>query len=162
MDRLSVTVRDRHVERLDEWQADENAGSRSEALREVLDEFEAVETESTQVHTEYEELRSEYDELRTEYEGLQSEYDDLHTKHEALQTKRDQLRDQLTAMNSRQEDVAELVEYVKPNDPSPNDGKNCVDNRSGGGPNGGCSERTQVSVPPRRDSTHTCAPSYSA
>ena len=113
MDRLSVTVRDRHVERLDEWQADENAGSRSEALREVLDEFEAVETESAQVHTEYEELRSEYDELRTEYEGLQSEYDDLHTKHEALQTKRDQLRDQLTAMNSRQEDVAELVEYVE-------------------------------------------------
>lgn len=85
MKKVSVSVADRHIDRLEERQENGEAESRSEALRELLDEYDTVRTECDRLRTEYEELRTECD----------------------------RLQDQLAAVNSRHDDVTELVEYVE-------------------------------------------------
>ena len=66
MKKISVSVEDRHVEALDDREADDDISSRSEALRAILDDYE----ELTQ---EYEDLRTEYEELQTELERVKNE-----------------------------------------------------------------------------------------
>lgn len=81
MEKVSATVEDRHVEMLDEHPAD----SRSEALREILDER----------------------------EDLRDRVDDLEDKLEHQEARAEDLRRQLREANRRDDDVDELVEYVE-------------------------------------------------
>lgn len=81
MQKISASVEDRHVEMLDKHPA----GSRSEALREILDERE--------------DLRDRVDDLEDELEHQEARAEDL--------------RRQLREANRHDEDVAELVEYVE-------------------------------------------------
>lgn len=66
MKKISVSLEDRHVEALDDREADDDISSRSEALRAILDDYESL-------HTEYEDLRTEYEELQTELERVKNE-----------------------------------------------------------------------------------------
>ena len=75
MKKLSVSVREDHVERLDARQDDGEATSRSDALRQILDE--------------YEEMRTEYDDVLTECEELRTR---LESREDRIETLEDQLR----------------------------------------------------------------------
>jgi len=85
MKKVSVSIRQEQYDRLDDRQVSGDAASLSEALRQVLDEYDSV--------------RTECEELRTECEALRNERDDL-------------LR-QLREANRRNDEVTELVEYVE-------------------------------------------------
>jgi predicted nucleic acid-binding Zn-ribbon protein len=84
MKKVSVSIREEQYEALTEREESGEASSFSEALRQVLDEYEAV--------------RTECEELRTECETLQNERNDLQR--------------QLREANRRNDEVTELVEFV--------------------------------------------------
>jgi Arc/MetJ-type ribon-helix-helix transcriptional regulator len=92
MKKLSVSIEEDHVGRLDELQEDGDATSRSDALRHILDE--------------YEEMRTEYDELRTVCE-------DLHTQLESREERIDQLEEQLARRSQVEEKVDVLARRVE-------------------------------------------------
>lgn len=92
MKKLSVSLESDHVDRLDERQADGDAASRSAALRDILDEYEA---------------------LRTECEGLRTECDELRTRLEQRETRIEQLEEQLARRSQVEEKVDTLARRVE-------------------------------------------------
>ena len=85
MKKVSVSLEDEHIAMLEEREEHGDADSRSEALRDVLDEYEAV--------------RNECQELRNECESLRNRQEDL--------------RKQLREANRTNDRVEEIVEYVE-------------------------------------------------
>ena len=59
MKKVTVSLRDEQLERLSQRQEEGDADSRSDALRQILDEYEDLHTEYEQLHTQCEELREE-------------------------------------------------------------------------------------------------------
>ena len=85
MQKVSVSLREEHIDKLDAIEEAGDADSRSEALRQILDE---------------------YDQVREECETLRTECD-------RLRNRRDELRNQLREANRTNDQVEELVEYVE-------------------------------------------------
>ena len=69
MKKVSVSLREEHVDRLDERQDEGTASSRSDALRGILDEYEDLRTECDELRTECERLRNRRDELRNQLQA---------------------------------------------------------------------------------------------
>lgn len=95
MKKVSVSLQEEHVDRLDDREESGDAGSRSEALRQILDE--------------YEELRTECDELRTECE-------ELRTRIENREDRVDELEEQLARRSQVEEKVDTLAKRVEDDD----------------------------------------------
>ena len=87
MTSISLRLNDEILKSIDN-EAKEKGVSRSEYIRDTLE-----------ARHESDVLRSDLNELQTEYENLEAKYDELQR--------------QLAAVNSRQADVTELVEYVE-------------------------------------------------
>lgn len=87
MTSISLRLNDEILESIDE-EAKEKRVSRSEYIRDTL-------------------------EARHESDVLRADLDELQTEYETLKTKYDELQRQLAAVNSRQDDVTELVEFVE-------------------------------------------------
>ena len=86
MDRISITLPEKHLKRLDELSGENKPyDSRSEAIREII----------------------------REYDHLQDRVSDLEDDVSALKAERDDLRRQLREVNSRNDDVDELMEYIR-------------------------------------------------
>jgi predicted nucleic acid-binding Zn-ribbon protein len=92
MKKVSVSIRQEQYDTLVERQESGDAGSFSEALRQVLDEYEAV--------------REECEDLRTECEELQ-------TRLEAREDRVDDLEEQLRRRSNVEEKVDELALEVQ-------------------------------------------------
>ncbi|XGI84780.1 ribbon-helix-helix protein, CopG family (plasmid) [Halorutilales archaeon Cl-col2-1] len=88
MKKVSVSLTEDQLERLDVRQDEGDASSRSEALRQILDE----------------------------YEDLRQEYEDLRKECERLENRRDELRNQLQARGNVEAKVDELAEHQERQD----------------------------------------------
>ena len=66
MHKVSVTLTDAHMDRLDEREQAAGVDSRSGALREILDEYDECQTECDRLHTECERLRTKCERLESE------------------------------------------------------------------------------------------------
>jgi Arc/MetJ-type ribon-helix-helix transcriptional regulator len=93
MKKVSVSLEEQHVDRLDERVDDGEAGSRSEAVRQILDGYE-------ELHTECEELRTECERLRTRVEAREDRVDDL----EEQLARRSQVEEKVDTLAKRVED----------------------------------------------------------
>jgi len=85
MQKVTVSVEERHLDTLQERQEADDVNSRSEALRRILDE----------------------------YEELSDEYEDLHTRYEELQNDLGQERNRNRLILEQREEHTELVKYVQ-------------------------------------------------
>lgn len=92
MKKVSVSIEPEHIELLDERQDDGDAGSRSEAVREILDE---------------------YEDMRTECEDLRTECEDLRTRLENREDRIDELEEQLRRRSQIENEVEELAMEVR-------------------------------------------------
>ena len=92
MYKVTVSLEDRHLYELEARQRLGEADSRSEALRQILDE---------------------YAELHTEYAELQEEYDELHTRYEAREDRVEQLEEQLARRSQLEEKVEDLPDKIR-------------------------------------------------
>jgi len=85
MKRVTVSLEDKHHSALEEFQEAHDLDSRSEAVRRLLEE----------------------------YEALQGAYEELNTDYEELQTEADRLKREKRLILEEREEKAELVEYVE-------------------------------------------------
>jgi len=115
MKKLSVSLTTDHVDDLDERQERDDIGSRSAALREILDEYE-------EMRTQYEALRTECEDLRTRLESRENRIDELETqlsRRSQLEEKVEDLPDKIRGQESYQErrqrkiDQASLAQRLK-------------------------------------------------
>lgn len=93
MKKVSVSLEPSHIDLLDERQEEGDAGSRSAALRDTLDEYEDL-------HTEYETLRTECEDLRTRLESREQRIDDL----EEQLARRSQIEEKVDVLAERVEE----------------------------------------------------------
>ena len=100
MKKVSVSLREEHVERLDERQEDGSASSRSDAVREILDEYEELRKECEDLRTECERLRNRRDELRNQLQAR----GDVEEKVETLVERTERQDDALARVLERQEE----------------------------------------------------------
>lgn len=99
MKKVSVSLTERHVERLEERQEEGEAGSRSEAVRQILDEH-------SDLHTECEELRTECEQLRERLESREDRIDEL----EEQLARRSQVEEKVDILAKRVEDREEAAD----------------------------------------------------
>ena len=85
MQRVTVTLEDRHYYEVEAAQRLGEADSQSAAVRHLIDE----------------------------YARLQREYEELHSEYESLEARRDDLQRQLAEANRRIDTTNEIVEYVE-------------------------------------------------
>lgn len=95
MKKVSVSIEEEHDELLDGLQEDGDATSRSDALRQILDE---------------------YDDLRTECEDVRTECEELRTRLESREQRIDQLEEQLARRSQVEEKVDVLAKRVEDRD----------------------------------------------
>ena len=76
MQKVSVSLLDDHVDRLETRQEQGDAGSRSEALRQIFDEYDELHTECERLRTRCEELETELERVRNEKRLLLEERDE--------------------------------------------------------------------------------------
>lgn len=76
MQKVSVSLSDDHVDRLETRQEQGDAGSRSEALRQIFDEYDELHTECEHLRTRCEELETELERVRNEKRLLLEERDE--------------------------------------------------------------------------------------
>jgi len=100
MKKVSVSLREEHVERLDERQEEGSASSRSDAVREILDEYEDLRTECEELRTECESLRNRRDELRNQLQAR----GDVEEKVETLVERTERQDDALARVLERQDE----------------------------------------------------------
>jgi Arc/MetJ-type ribon-helix-helix transcriptional regulator len=100
MKKVSVSLREDHVDRLDERQDEGTASSRSDAIREILDEYEDMSIECEELRTECEQLRNRRDELRRQLQ----ERGDVEEKVETLVERTERQDDALARVLERQEE----------------------------------------------------------
>lgn len=93
MKKVSVSIKEGQAELLEERQDDLGAGSRSETLRKILDEYEDLRTES-------EELRTECEDLRTRLNSRENRIEEL----EEQLARRSQVEEKVDTLAKRVED----------------------------------------------------------
>lgn len=113
----TVTVRfaEDYADTLDE-EAEQAGLSRAEYLRELIEqgrEAPAIRAELVETREELMEVRTELDAIRDELAETREELVEVEQARDAAQARADDLREQLKARNAREEDVGELVEYVR-------------------------------------------------
>jgi len=107
MKRITVSLKESHIETLDDIEESEDVNNRSEALRWLFAEYDRLQTEYDQRENEYEdELQSLKDDHQDEISELQSEIDELENKLELERQKTKQVLDQ-------RDEKKELVKYVQ-------------------------------------------------
>lgn len=109
MNKVSVTLSDEHLGILDEREEATDAGSRSEALRSLLDEFDELADEVEGLREERDDLRARCDDLAPEAERageLSDRVDELESELERTK------RDYRLLLDERQE-KQELQRYVE-------------------------------------------------
>jgi Arc/MetJ-type ribon-helix-helix transcriptional regulator len=95
MKKVTVSLEEEQIELLEKREETGSAGSRSEAVRQIL---------------------SEYEGLHTEYEELLTEYEDLHTRLESREDRIDELEEQLARRSQVEEKVDTLAKRVEDDD----------------------------------------------
>lgn len=122
MQKITVSLEDRHVYELEARQRLKRADSRSGAVRDLFDEYADLRTEYEELHTEYEALEAEYEELRNRYEAREDRIEDLEgqlRERSRVEEKIEDLPDKIRATGTYQErrqrllDQASLNERVK-------------------------------------------------
>jgi chromosome segregation ATPase len=122
MQRITVSLDERHVYELKARQRLGDADSRSAAVRDLFDEYAALEAEYEELHTEYEALEAEYAELRNRYEAREDRIEDLEAQlreRSRVEDKIEDLPDKIRSVGTYQErrqrllDQASLTERVK-------------------------------------------------
>ena len=103
MQKISLSLRDRDVERLRDRVETDRCTSKSEAMRQLLDEYDETVEELGSLRTKYEDMREEYE----------SRLDDKDKELERKEAQLDELRRQLQARGSVEDKVDELVEKKK-------------------------------------------------
>jgi len=103
MKRLTVSLDERDVYRLKARVRTGEASSRSDALRQILDEYEDLHTECEDLHTENEELHNECERLRNRRDELRRQLQERGTVEETTEA--------LVERTERHEDV--LTEFVE-------------------------------------------------
>jgi len=99
MKKISVSVREDHVDALEDLQERDAIDSRSSAVREIIDEWE---------------------DLRPECERLRSEYEDVRNRLESREERIDELEEQLARRSQVEEKVETLATTIDEKDePSP-------------------------------------------
>ena len=84
MKRLTVSLDERDVYRLKARVRNEEASSKSDALRQILDEYEDVHNRCEELHTECEQLRAKRDELRNQLQERGGVDEEVEEKVDAL------------------------------------------------------------------------------
>lgn len=92
MQKVTVSLDDRHIWELKARQRIDDLDSRSAAVRHILDEYET---------------------LHTEYAKLESEYADLHTRYEAREDRVEQLEDQLRKRSNIEQEIRDLPDKIR-------------------------------------------------
>lgn len=121
MKKITVSLEDDHIAELKARQR-LGADSRSAALRELLDERDALEAECEDLRTEYEDLKAEYEELHTRYEAREDRIEDLEGQlrersrvEDKIEDLPDKIRDSETYQERRQRllDQASITERLR-------------------------------------------------
>jgi len=98
MERVTASVRERHVWELKAQVRLGNASSKSEAVRHIIDEYAA--------------LRDEYAQLQQEYADVQQQLDDRMQTLEAREDRIEELEDQLRQRSNIEDDIEDVAETV--------------------------------------------------
>jgi predicted RNase H-like nuclease (RuvC/YqgF family) len=98
MERVTASIRERHVWELKAQVRLDNADSQSGAVRHIIDE--------------YAELQAEYAELQQEYADVQQEHDDRMQILEAREDRIEQLEEQLNRRSQIESEIEEVAETV--------------------------------------------------
>ena len=92
MKRVTVSLDDRQLYELEARQRLGEADSRSDAVRQILEE---------------------YEELHTAYEQLNQEYEDLHNRYEAREDRVDELESQLRKRSNIEQKIEDLPDKIR-------------------------------------------------
>jgi len=98
MERVTASVRERHVWELKAQVRLGNASSQSEAVRHIIDEYAA--------------LRDEYAQLQQEYADVQQQLDDRMQTLEAREDRIEELEAQLRQRSNIEDDIEDVAETV--------------------------------------------------
>jgi Arc/MetJ-type ribon-helix-helix transcriptional regulator len=96
MKKVSVSLENEHVDRLDERQDEGDADSRSAAVRQILDDYDRLRTECS-------DLRTECEELRERLESREQRIDDL----EEQLARRSQVEEKVDVLAKRVDETDE-------------------------------------------------------
>ena len=92
MKKISISLTEDHLEVVDERQDEDDGGSRSEAVRQIIDE---------------------YDRLRSECEDLRTKAEDLHTRLEQREDRIDDLEEQLARRSQLEQKIEDLPDKIR-------------------------------------------------
>ena len=92
MKKISISLTEDHLEVVDERQDEDDAGSRSEAVRQIIDE---------------------YGRLRSECEDLRTEAEDLHARLEQREDRIDDLEEQLARRSQLEQEIEDLPDKIR-------------------------------------------------
>lgn len=99
MERVTASIRERHLWELKAQVRLDNADSQSGAVRHIIDE--------------YEDLRREYAQLQQSYEDLQHEHEERMQTLEAREDRIEELEDQLRKRSNIEDDIEDVAESVE-------------------------------------------------
>lgn len=115
MKKVTVSLNDRHLYELEARQRIGDSGSRSAALREILDEYDDLRTEYAELEAEYEDLRKRYEAREDRVEELETQLRERSQIEEKIEDLPDKLRDRGTYRERRQRllDQATVAQRLK-------------------------------------------------
>jgi uncharacterized coiled-coil DUF342 family protein len=105
MKRLTVSLDEDHVDRLKGRVRLEEAESKSDALRQILDEYEDLHAKNEELHTSVEEARARRDELRRQLEERGEVETQVNELVEHTETQSEALRELLEERDRRRDGV---------------------------------------------------------
>ncbi len=108
MQRLTVSLDDRHVYELKAQQRLGNADSRSAAVRHILDQYAELQAEYEELHTEYEQTRGELEGRKERVETLEEQL----AKRQQIEQKIDDLPDKVRTVGTYQERRQRLLDQA--------------------------------------------------
>lgn len=98
MERVTASIRERHLWELKAQVRLGNASSQSEAVRHIIDEYAAV--------------REEYEELQQEYADVQQQLDDRMQELESREDRIEELENQLRQRSNIEDEIGDVAERV--------------------------------------------------
>lgn len=115
MKKVSVSLDEDHLDRLNERQETGEADSRSAALREILDEYEDLRTDVGDLRTECENLRTRLESREARIDELEEQLTERSRVEEKIEALPDRIRDSMTYQERRQRllDEASLAQRAK-------------------------------------------------
>jgi predicted RNase H-like nuclease (RuvC/YqgF family) len=115
MEKVTVSLEERHLYELRAQERLGNAGSRSGALRQILDEYGELRTEYSELEAECEELRRRCDAREERIEELEDQLRSRSDVEEKIEALPDKIRERGTYQERRQRllDEASLAQRVK-------------------------------------------------